>query len=144
MKIVAILVAATILFFMPVTVAGTAQDEAGPVLELPDALILRYAQVAKGEDGRDPAMPACVMRNRILRGWNPDKVLNHFYAPARRVSDSELAAVKAAVLYGAGCDERAYFQFSDSDLRRVQVCPGAFLFRVNGNSYFSIDALKGC
>lgn len=114
-----------------------------PTIDLPDPLTLRMAQVAKGESGIDPADPACVMRNRIVAGWNPDRLLGHFYAPARPVTDEELERVREVLATGAGCDPRAYFQWSTSDVARIQPSPGSWLFSANGNHYYDRDALKG-
>lgn len=114
------------------------------VLSLPDDLTQRMAEVAKGEDGRDPTMPACVMRNRILNGWNPWKVLNHFYAPAiKNISDAEVEAVRAMLAKGEGCDRRAYFFFTGIDFSHVHPAEASFLFNHNGNYYYDIYAFKG-
>lgn len=112
------------------------------IFELPDALTARMAQVAKGEDSADPTQPACVMRNRIVAGWSPVKVLNHFYAPARQVSAAELAAVREVLRTGVGCNPDAYYQWSTSDVARIQPKAAAWLYSVNGNHYYRRDALK--
>lgn len=112
------------------------------IFELPDALTARMAQVAKGEDGADPSQPACVMRNRIVAGWAPAKVLNHFYAPERPVSEAELVAVREVLRTGAGCNPDAYYQWSTSDVARIQPKAAAWLYSANGNHYYRRDALK--
>jgi len=114
-----------------------------PIIDLPDPLTLRMAMVAKGESGIDPVDPACVMRNRIMAGWNPDRLLGHFYAPTRPVTDEELERVREVLATGAGCDPRAYFQWSTSDVARIQPNPGSWLFSANGNHYYDRAALKG-
>lgn len=113
-----------------------------PILDVPEPLIVRMAEVAKGESGVDPTDPACVMRNRIIRGWNMYAVLNHFYARRHSVSEEELNAVRSAILFGVGCDERAYFQWSLSDVRNVRPDEKDFLYEANGNRYYSIGALR--
>lgn len=135
------LVAVLLVFALSLGASERVQAQ-GHLLDLPDALTLRMAQVAKGEDGIDPAQPACVMRNRIVAGWSPWKVLNHFYAAPHTVSTDELARVRAVLRDGAGCDPDAYFQWSTSDVARVKPAASAWLYSANGNHYYRRDALK--
>lgn len=113
-----------------------------PVIDVPDALIRQMAMTAKGE-ASNPVYPACVMRNRILHGWNPYKVLNHFYARPRQVTEQELIDVANTIRYGVQCDPRAYFQWSLDDERKIQPNKDAFLFEIDGNVYYAYHALRG-
>lgn len=113
-----------------------------PVIDISDDLLMKMSMVAKGESAIDPVHPACVMRNRIIRGWNPNLVLNHFYARPRAVTPEEYEMVSAAIKFGLGCNPDAYFQWSLADEKRIMPNPKAFLFEVNGNVYYTIDALR--
>lgn len=117
-------------------------NEDNTKINVSELTLHRMASVAKGEDGVDPSNPACVMRNRILNGWNPELVLNHFYASPRDVSQEEYDRVRDTVLLGVDCDKRAYFQWSLSDENNIRPNPASFLYEVNGNVYYDINALR--
>lgn len=136
--------ATTVLFLAACALTGLLAPvrAQGKTLELPDALTERMAQVAKGESGANPTAPACVMRNRILAGWSAWRVLDHFYAHPLPVSAEELDAVREVLRTGAKCDPAAYFQWSTADVQRVQPNADAWLYSVDGNHYYSRDALR--
>lgn len=106
----------------------------------------RMFAVAKGESASAPHTVVCVMRNRVLAGWNEHKVLNHFYAPPRRFTSAEHIKMLLAYRLGVGCDGREYFQFSKADV--AAVCPNesSFLYEAGGNYFYDVNALKkrGC
>ena len=112
------------------------------LLSLPEPLVWRMAQVAKGESSLRPDAVACVMRNRIIAGWNPERVLNHFYAPPRTVTAEEVERIANVLRTGEGCDPRAYFQWSRADVERIQPRPESFLFEAGGNLFYDRYALK--
>jgi hypothetical protein len=112
------------------------------ILSLPDPLVQRMAQVAKGESATAPDAVACVMRNRILAGWNPEKVLNHFYASPRAVTDEEVKRIANVLRTGEGCDHRAYFQWSKADVEQVRPRAESFLFEAGGNFFYDKHALR--
>lgn len=114
-----------------------------PVLDVPEPLLYRMASVAKGESGIDLTHPACVMRNRIIAGWNPSRVLNHFYASPAYIDGREYELARRTILYGDGCDPRAYFQWSLNDESRIKPNSESFLFGINGNVYYDVNALRG-
>jgi hypothetical protein len=118
------------------------ETEDVPLLRLEPELIYSMAQVAKGESGVAPETVACVMRNRILAGWNPYKVLNHFYAPPRPVTIEELQRVTTVLRTGYNCDRRAYFQWSRSDVAKIQPCASSFLYEAHGNFFYDREALR--
>lgn len=102
----------------------------------------RMFAVAKGESAAAPHAVVCVMRNRVLAGWNEQKVLNHFYAPPRSFNARERLRMMLAYRLGVGCNGWEYFSFSYDDVRKVCPNPDSFLYEAGGNHFYDINALR--
>lgn len=84
--------------------------------------ILFYTQIAGvliGEGGRihPDALStlACTVKNRIDVGWNPHKVLNHYYAPFVPPTKQEIELVKRILTEDYDCGT-VYFAYSNNDV----------------------------
>ena len=77
---------------------------------------VQVARKCAGESRTLLPQCACVVLNRIHRGWSRASVLIQFFAPDRQVTAVEVAGVKAVLEGKAPCDPRWYFMYSRADV----------------------------
>lgn len=73
------------------------------------------ANRCKGEASFAIPECACTVRNRLDVGWNPAKVLGHYYAPNAKATPAEVATVRSILTGTTPCDPALYFMFSRAD-----------------------------
>lgn len=74
------------------------------------------ANRCKGEASFAVGPCACTVRNRIEAGWNPAKVLSHYYAPDVSATSAEVAEVRSILAGKASCEPALYFMYSRADV----------------------------
>lgn len=79
------------------------------------------ASRCKGEASFAIAECACTVRNRIEAGWNPARVLEHYYASDSRATHDEVATVQAILAGDAPCDPALYFMWSRADVQHLGI-----------------------
>lgn len=93
-------------------------------VDLPESLIYDYAARAAGEAGFSAeahAAVVCTMRNRVLAGWNPYRVLEAYYAPDAQPTAAQIDATR--LIMAQGCDPRLYYALGGGDAWRPHKRP---------------------
>lgn len=105
----------------------------------PQAVAARCA----GESSSAVNLCACTVRSRLENGWNPSKVLRHYFAKDRRPT---VAQVQQAIdgLAGKGCPVGAYYLFSKADMRKLHLRVDCSVANAGGVWAFARNALKVC
>ena len=95
-----------------------------------DQQIYEYAARAAGEAGFSAeahAAVVCTMRNRIIAGWSPARVLSAYYAPDVTPTPAQVAMARA--IFEGGCDPRFYFALGGIDTWRPHDRPAVAVIR---------------
>lgn len=99
------------------------------------------ASRCKGEASFAIAECACTVRNRIEAGWNPARVLEHYYASDSRATHDEVATVQAILAGDAPCDPALYFMWSRADVQHLGIghYPPALVVQNGGRAVMFFD-----
>ena len=100
----------------------------------------------KGEAAFAIAPCACVVKNRLLAGWDETDVLSAFYAADMAALDSEVWVAERVLTGYWPCDPRLYFMFSAGDCRRLALIEEAALLVAERDGwrvlFYARDALN--
>lgn len=77
--------------------------------------VTAVANRCKGEFHAAIPECACTVRNRLDAGWNPAKVLRHYYAVDSQATAAEVATVRSILTGATPCDPALYFMYSRAD-----------------------------
>ena len=64
---------------------------------------------------------ACSVKNRIIAGWSPSRVLSAYYAPDQHATAAQVATVAAVLSGEVACNPRLYFMWSAADVRYLHL-----------------------
>jgi len=81
----------------------------------------RVAARCKGETAHFYDVCACTVKNRLIAGWNPAKVLNHYYAHDGITTNDEVDVVRDILNEKTYCDSRYYYLFGGGDVRNLRL-----------------------
>ena len=107
------------------------------------ALIINFNYVTgklKGEGAtlnEDLFLMTCTVKNRLDKGWNPEKVMNAYIAPYITPSEEEIAFVKDVIENG-DCPP-VYFFYSEWAVKDKSEQP---IFKSYGNWYYAYEQYK--
>lgn len=79
----------------------------------------RVAMRCKGEASWAIAPCACVVKNRLLAGWDESNVLTPFFAADAAASATEIDLVNRVLTGYWPCDPRLHFMFSSADVEAL-------------------------